>query len=41
LLGTVTYHAQQAVEKVMKAWLVWHGRPFRKTHQLVEIAEPP
>ncbi len=40
LLGTVTYHAQQAAEKAMKAWLVWHGRPFRKTHHLVEIAEP-
>ncbi|MBI5433081.1 MAG: HEPN domain-containing protein [Planctomycetes bacterium] len=40
LPATATYHAQQAAEKVIKAWLTWHGLTFRKTHHLIEIAEP-
>ncbi len=31
------YHAQQAVEKALKGFLVWHDTPFRKTHNLVEL----
>ena len=33
------YHAQQAAEKVMKGFLTWHERIFRKTHNLVELGE--
>jgi HEPN domain-containing protein len=33
------FHAQQAVEKTLKAFLTWHGRVFRKTHNLVELGE--
>lgn len=28
------YHCQQAVEKALKAFLFWHDKPFRKTHDL-------
>jgi HEPN domain-containing protein len=31
------FHCQQAVEKAMKAFLVWHDAPFRKSHDLREI----
>jgi len=31
------FHAQQAAEKAMKAFLVWHDTPFRKTHDLAEL----
>ena len=37
ILEDVVFHAQQAVEKVLKGFLAWHDRPFRKTHDLVEI----
>ena len=33
------FHAQQAVEKAIKGFLSWHDRPFRKTHNLVELGE--
>ena len=33
----ITFHAQQAVEKALKGFLAWHGVPFRKTHNLVEL----
>lgn len=33
----ICFHAQQAAEKAMKAFLTWHDRPFRKTHDLGEI----
>jgi HEPN domain-containing protein len=35
----VAYHCQQATEKALKAFLVWHNIPFRKTHSLEEIGE--
>ena len=35
----IVFHAQQAVEKALKALLAWHGRTFRKTHNLVELGE--
>lgn len=35
--GDALFHAQQAAEKAMKAFLSWHGKPFRKTHNLAEI----
>lgn len=28
LLGDAAFHCQQAVEKTLKAFLVWHDRPF-------------
>lgn len=33
------FHAQQAAEKAIKGFLTWHRRPFRKTHNLVELGE--
>jgi HEPN domain-containing protein len=38
-LDDIVFHSQQAVEKALKAFLTWHGRPFRKTHNLVELGE--
>ena len=35
--GRRTPHCQQAVEKALKAFLASHDRPFRKTHDLVEL----
>ncbi|MCK6485824.1 MAG: HEPN domain-containing protein [Phycisphaerae bacterium] len=37
LLDQAVYHAQQSAEKAMKGFLTFHNRPFRKTHNLVEI----
>lgn len=39
LLADVTFHAQQAAEKSFKAFLTWHSKPFRKTHNLEELGE--
>lgn len=39
LSADVVFHAQQAVEKAIKAFLSWHDRPFRRTHDLVELGE--
>ena len=36
-MGTVCFHAQQAAEKVLKAFLVCHGRGLSKTHDLVAL----
>jgi HEPN domain-containing protein len=33
------FHCQQAVEKALKAFLVWHDVPFRKSHDLREIGQ--
>lgn len=33
------FHAQQAAEKAMKAFLAWHDVPFRKTHNLEELGQ--
>ncbi|MEW6048656.1 MAG: HEPN domain-containing protein [Bacillota bacterium] len=35
----IVFHAQQMVEKALKAFLAWHDKPFRKTHSLVELGE--
>ncbi len=35
----VTFHAQQAVEKALKAFLVWHQLEFPKTHDLSLLLE--
>ena len=39
LLSDVVYHCQQAAEKSLKGFLMWHKVPFRKTHSLEEIGE--
>jgi HEPN domain-containing protein len=39
LLGDAVFHAQQAVEKALKAFLTWHSTPFRRTHLLEELGE--
>jgi HEPN domain-containing protein len=37
LLRGAVFHCQQAAEKAMKGFLTWHSRPFRKTHNLIEL----
>lgn len=39
LPDVAVFHCQQASEKVLKAFLSWHDRPFRKTHNLEELGE--
>ena len=39
LVEDIVFHAQQAVEKSFKGFLTWHGRRFRKTHNLEELGE--
>ena len=34
---TICFHAQQAIEKVLKAVLVAHGQNVSKTHDLVRL----
>lgn len=35
----VCYHMQQCVEKYLKAYLVQHQIPFRRTHDIAELIE--
>jgi HEPN domain-containing protein len=37
LYGVVSFHCQQAAEKVLKAYLTWQEQPFEKTHSLVAL----
>jgi HEPN domain-containing protein len=39
LWGDVMFHAQQAAEKAMKAFLAHHDVPVRKTHNLEELGQ--
>lgn len=39
LLADAVFHCQQAVEKIFKGFLMWHGVLFRKTHSLEELGE--
>lgn len=39
LLEDVLFHCQQTAEKCFKAFLTYHQRPFRKTHNLEELGE--
>jgi HEPN domain-containing protein len=34
---TACFHAQQAMEKYLKALLAWHGQPIVRTHDLEEL----
>jgi len=36
-LDAACFHAQQAAEKSLKAWLINHDNPFPKTHNLEEL----
>lgn len=39
---TACFHAQQAAEKALKAFLVWKGTPFEKVHDstyLLDLCE--
>ncbi len=38
-LSSICFHAQQCVEKSLKAVLVTHGVIFRRTHDLIALAE--
>lgn len=38
-LDTVTFHCQQAVEKYLKAYLIFLSTPFKFTHDLVYLLE--
>ncbi len=37
---TACFHAQQAVEKCLKAVLAYSGEPIPKTHDLEDLADP-
>jgi HEPN domain-containing protein len=37
LPDVAAFHAQQAAEKSLKAFLYWHDVPFRKTHELDDL----
>lgn len=39
LFADAVFHCQQVVEKTLKAFLMWHNIPFRKTHSLEELGE--
>lgn len=39
LVEDALFHCQQAAEKSLKAFLVFHDVPFRKTHSIEEIGE--
>ena len=38
LLEDALFHCQQAVEKALKAFLIRHSQPFRRTHDIAELA---
>ena len=37
MLSGVVYHRQQTFEKVLKAFLVWHGQVVPRTHALTDL----
>lgn len=39
LASRSAFHAQQAAEKILKAFLTWHGQRFTKTHNLVKLGK--
>jgi len=38
-LDVAVYHAQQVVEKAFKAFLIFHNKQVKKTHDLVNLVE--
>ena len=39
IIETIAFHAQQAVEKYLKAFLTYHNVPFGKTHNIALLIE--
>ena len=39
VLETTCFHSQQAVEKALKAYLVWRGIPFERVHSLTYLLD--
>jgi len=39
VLETAAFHCQQAVEKALKAYLVWKSVPFERVHSLVYLLD--
>lgn len=39
VLDTASFHCQQAVEKTLKAFLVWKAVPFEKVHSLTYLLD--
>jgi HEPN domain-containing protein len=39
VFDTACFHCQQAVEKALKAFLVWKEVPFEKVHSLVYLLD--
>ena len=39
MYDTAIYHCQQAVEKALKAMLVWHDDRITKSHDLTDLLE--
>jgi len=35
----IVFHAQQAIEKALKAYLIFHGKHFGKTHNLSQLID--
>ena len=35
----ICFHMQQCVEKYLKAYLIYHSKAFRKTHDIAELIE--
>ena len=35
----IVFHCQQRRKSLIKGFLIWHNRPFRKTHNLVEVGQ--
>ncbi len=35
----ICFHMQQCVEKYLKAYLIYNGKEFRKTHDIAELIE--
>jgi HEPN domain-containing protein len=40
LIEDALFHAQQAAEKSLKAYLTYHDKPFKRTHDLDELGRP-
>lgn len=39
ITDALCFHTQQCVEKYLKAFLVYHDRAYRKTHNIAELLE--
>lgn len=39
LRDVAAFHWQQAAEKALKAFLTWHDRPFRRSHDLLYLVQ--